>query len=267
MEAYLALLEWLQTMGVRDIIANDIASIFERSTPKEQEKIQQNQTRTITPKPKPASLEESTSINTQKLMEEVKIKVSECKTLEELENYVHTFKSLDICHSAKSPVFYAGINDLNPDILVIGDIPEDEDDKTGKTFMGRSGKLMDKILYSIACDRDSNVRLTTAVNWRPAGGLDVTDQVLLVCKPILERHIELLKPKFILATGKTVYNLLFDEKKTLSQALRKKHTYITADNDEIPTFIIYHPTHMINTPQSKALAWNTMLKLKKELEK
>ena len=102
----------------------------------------------------------------------------------------------EIKTNAKNFVFYDGI--LNSDIMIIGEAPGYEEDKLGKPFVGRAGKKLDEMINAIGLNRKKNVYITNIIPWRPPNNRTPTNDEILQCLPYLQKHIELIKPNFLL---------------------------------------------------------------------
>ncbi|MEW5323933.1 uracil-DNA glycosylase, partial [Geobacillus thermoleovorans] len=84
--------------------------------------------------------------------------------------------------------------------MIIGEAPGRDEDLAGKPFVGRAGRLLDKMLSAIGLT-EADVHITNVVYWRPPGNRTPTPQEALACRPFLERQIELVAPKILVAVG------------------------------------------------------------------
>ena len=111
---------------------------------------------------------------------------------QELEALLAAFEGCALKFSAKNLAFRDG----NPEgrVMLVGEAPGADEDRIGKPFMGRSGQLLDRMLAAIGLDR-SRVYIANIVPWRPPGNRNPTPQEIAICKPFMERQIELANPE------------------------------------------------------------------------
>jgi uracil-DNA glycosylase len=182
-------------------------------------------------------------------------------TLDELKATIQNFDGLAIKKTATNIVFASG----NPDasIMVIGDTPAAQDDRTGQPFMDIDGQLLDKIFDCIGLNRaadapENALYLTNVLNWRPPGGRTPTDEELQISAPFIKRHIELVKPQFIICLGGAPAQILLQSKESISRLRGTIHRY----NQTIGLIATYHPTSLLKTPLQKKKVWDDILMFK-----
>ena len=163
-----------------------------------------------------------------------------------------------------------GVGDRNADWLFVGEGPGYFEDQQGEPFVGRSGKLLDNMLAGMLLKRGSNVYIANIVKCRASeAGKDrqPTEEESAICMPFLERQIALIKPKIIVALGKTAATALLNTSRenSLSSMRRKIHYYQSGDR-QIPLVITYHPSYLLRTPQGKQQAWEDLCMAMETLE-
>ncbi len=142
-----------------------------------------------------------------------------------------------------------GVGPENADLMVIGEAPGADEDKTGEPFVGRAGQLLNKILEAVNFER-SEVYISNILKSRPPGNRDPRPDEVEAHIPILYKQIALVRPKVILAVGKSAGNGLL--KKTSSLAsLRGKFN----DFYGLPLMVTYHPAALLRNPQWKRPTW------------
>ncbi|NNC24428.1 uracil-DNA glycosylase [Salinisphaera sp. USBA-960] len=151
---------------------------------------------------------------------------------------------------ASQPVF--GVGARTADVLIVGEAPGAEEDRQGEPFVGRSGRLLDQMLAEIDCSRTSNVFITNICKFRPPDNRDPTAAEVAADWPILERQIELMAPKLVVATGRVAAQTLLASTVSLGRLRGQRHRYPGRDLDVIVT---YHPAFLLRSPQQKAKAW------------
>ncbi len=154
-----------------------------------------------------------------------------------------------------------GTGDVRADWLFVGEWPGVDEDIQGEPFMGQSGKLLDNMLAAIKLKRGHNVYLTNIVKCYPPGNRTPEANEIAQCIPYLERQIQLIQPKLIVALGKTAA-LLLGHNAALSGLRGKLHEYRGSFSDGlvkgIPLIFTYHPTDLLHTPLKKAKAWDDL---------
>lgn len=178
---------------------------------------------------------------------------------EALEAAVRSFSGLAITKTATNTVFCDG----NPeaDIIIIGEAPGASEDAQGIPFCGKSGQLFDNMLASIGLNRHS-CYLTNVMFWRPPGNRRPTDEELEICKPLVEKHIALLKPKLVIFMGGTATSTLLD-KAAIGKLRQKKHLYTNRYMEaSVPAYALFHPSYLLRQPLQKKLAWEDLLAIK-----
>jgi uracil-DNA glycosylase family 4 len=154
------------------------------------------------------------------------------------------------------------LSDGNPDaaIMLIGEGPGRDEDIQGKPFVGRAGQLLDKMLAAIALDR-SHVYITNTVFWRPPGNRTPTQMEMAVCRPFLNRQIELVNPDLILVLGGAAAKELFSTKDGILK-LRGKWRTLSIAGREIAALPTLHPAYLLRTPAQKKLSWQDLRSLR-----
>jgi DNA polymerase len=149
--------------------------------------------------------------------------------------------------------------DGNPqaDIMLIGEAPGRDEDIQGKPFVGRSGQLLDRILGAVGLSRET-VYIANTVYWRPPGNRTPTPAEIAVCRPFLERQVELVAPKIIVALGGASAKELFDTDTGITR-LRGQWRTLKMGNHECPAIATLHPAYLLRQPAQKRLVWRDML--------
>ena len=146
--------------------------------------------------------------------------------------------------------FVFGTGDPSADLLLVGEAPGQEEDLQGEPFVGRAGRLLDKILKAIGYTRNTNVFITNIVKCRPPDNRDPLPSEVEECSPYLNKQIELIKPKLIVALGKVAGKALL-KKDILLKEMRNETYYYKS----IPLRITYHPAALLRNPSLKKATW------------
>ena len=146
-----------------------------------------------------------------------------------------------------------GVGDEQADWLFVGEGPGAEEDALGEPFVGQAGKLLDNMLIAIRLKRGKNVYIANIVKCRPPGNRNPDAEEIAACLPYLQRQIELIRPKLIVALGKVASNALLGRDATLASLRGKLHDY-----HGTPLIVTYHPAYLLRSPNEKAKAWQDL---------
>lgn len=183
-------------------------------------------------------------------------------SLEELEALVAAFEGCALRASAKNLAFADGVPGAR--VMLVGEAPGAEEDRIGKPFMGRSGQLLDRMLAAIGLDR-SQVYIANVVPWRPPGNRTPTPQEVAVCKPFIQRQIELVSPEFLVCLGGPATQTLLDTKDGILKARGRWSAY-RLPGREIRALATLHPAYLLRQPLQKRLAWRDFRALRRALD-
>lgn len=183
-------------------------------------------------------------------------------TLAELEALLAGFDGCPLKFTAKNLVFADG----NPaaKLMFIGEAPGADEDRVGKPFMGRSGKLLDRMMAAVGLDRTS-AYVTNIVPWRPPGNRNPTPQEVAICKPFIERQIELAAPDLIVCLGSPSTQAITGTKDGILKARGRFYPYRVGDR-EIRVLATLHPAYLLRQPLQKRLAWRDFRTLRAALD-
>ena len=173
------------------------------------------------------------------------------QNLQKLKNKIHNIKNCELKKSATNLVF--GDGNINAKIMIIGEGPGAQEDAAGIPFVGRAGKLLDKMLNAIQLDR-SKVYISNVVNYRPPENRRPTEIEIKRYLPYLKNHIEIINPKILVLLGSTALNTLIGNEIVISKARGK---WIQKEIGKIKPWIIasFHPAFLMRQPEQKKLAW------------
>lgn len=168
------------------------------------------------------------------------------------------------CHLCKTRNrIVPGVGDQDADWLFVGEGPGFHEDQQGEPFVGRSGQLLDSMMAAMHMKRGDRVYIANVVKCRASNefGKDrqPTEEEAAFCMPYLERQIDLIKPKIMVALGKTAACALLNTGRevTLGSLRNKRHVFRVAGR-EIPLIVTYHPSYLLRTPGGKKQAWQDL---------
>ena len=186
------------------------------------------------------------------------------ETVDELRLALEAFDGCALKKTATNLVFTDG----NPEarILFIGEGPGAEEDRQGLPFVGPSGKLLDAMMASVGLDR-TDVLISNIVFWRPPGNRTPTPQETAVCMPFVERLIELVDPKILVALGGPAAKSLLAQTEGVGRLRGKWFSYSTPGLARpIEATALYHPAYLLRSPGQKRVTWMDWLDIKRKLE-
>lgn len=182
-------------------------------------------------------------------------------SIEELKAALKTFDGCNLKRGAKNIVFADG--NVDAPIMFIGKSPERDEDAQGIPFSGAAGGLFDKMLASIGLDR-SKVYLTSIVPWLTPGSRPPTQAECDVCKPFVQRHIELAKPKIIVTMGNAATRTLLNKTQPVAR-VRGSWEEVSFGSHNTSAIATLNPSYLLKQPAQKALIWEDLLKIKAKL--
>ncbi len=213
-------------------------------------------------------------LGTSDALKEAVAAAKRATTLEELREEIANFAGISIKKTASNLVFADG----NPKahVMMIGDVPETDEDRNGKPFMGANGQLLDNILACIGLDRNAeeaekSVYLSNILNWRPPGNRTPTTAEIELSLPFIERHIQIVNPKVLVLFGAISAKSLLNSSQSISKLRKVEHEYKTINQElkentrPIPCIATYHPSYLLRTPAQKKHIWADTLNLHKKL--
>jgi DNA polymerase len=178
-----------------------------------------------------------------------------CTTLAELKTALEDFDGCALKQHATNTVFADGV--AGSRILIIGEAPGRDEDVAGLPFVGRAGRLLDKMLASIGLDRKKNVYITNVLNWRPPNNRDPSPEEAALCMPFLRRHIELVNPELIVLLGAVSARQVMGKSEGI---MRLRGTWLEyyINGRMVPVMPILHPAYLLRRPADKKLAWRDL---------
>lgn len=174
----------------------------------------------------------------------------QCGTLEELRAFLGDCQRCGLAARRNRIVFGEGAPDA--DLMFVGEGPGADEDRTGRPFVGQAGKLLDAMIAAMGLKREE-VYIANVVKCRPPGNRDPKPEEAAACAPFLDRQIELIHPRVLVALGKPAANRLTGTTKAIG-ALRGKWLSYRG----VPLLATYHPAYLLRSPAMKARAWDDL---------
>jgi uracil-DNA glycosylase len=183
-------------------------------------------------------------------------------SLPELEALLASFDGCALKFSAKNLCFSDGNAEAR--LMIVGEAPGADEDRVGKPFVGRAGQLLDRMLAAIGLDR-GGAYIANIVPWRPPGNRDPTPQEVAMCRPFLERQIELADPDILVCVGGASARELLGVKDGILRTRGRWFPYRT-ERREIRALATLHPAYLLRSPLQKRLAWRDFRALRRALD-
>jgi DNA polymerase len=182
-------------------------------------------------------------------------------SLDELRAIMTGFHGCALRVTATQLVFADG----NPQarVMFVGEAPGRDEDLAGLPFVGRSGKLLDRMLAAIGLDRTS-AYIANIIPWRPPGNRTPTPQESQICLPFILRQIELADPDVLVCLGGPSSQALLGFKDGIRRTRGRWLSFDTGKR-EIRAMATFHPAYLLRSPLEKRHAWRDFLAVKKAL--
>ena len=184
--------------------------------------------------------------------------VRDAETWSQLEASVRACTLCGLHRSRTQTVFGVGRRDAT--LFVIGEAPGADEDRQGEPFVGRAGQLLNAMLRSIGLPR-AEVYIANILKCRPPNNRDPEQSESASCTPYLERQIELVQPRVLLAVGRIAAQWLLQTDSPIGRIRGRALSYGPRST---PLVVTYHPAYLLRSPLEKAKAWSD-LRLVKEL--
>jgi len=184
-------------------------------------------------------------------------------TLEQIAEEIRVCRNCPLCEKRTNAAAGEGVS--QPQVLVIGEGPGEDEDRQGRPFVGKAGQLLDNMLASIGLSRTTNAFIANVVKCRPPFNRDPYPDETAACAHFLERQITLLKPKFILVAGRVAAQTLLKTTESIGK-LRGKFSEITVGDSVYPLLVTYHPAALLRNEEYKRPAWEDLKLLKSKMD-
>ena len=155
-----------------------------------------------------------------------------------------------------------GVGNRTADWMIVGEAPGQEEDRRGEPFVGRAGKLLDEMLYAVGLERGA-VFIANILKCRPPNNRDPSAQEAAACRHFLDRQIELVAPRIILAVGRIAAQHLLGTDAPVGRLRGRKHYLV---DGQLPVVVTYHPAYLLRSPTQKRKAWQDLVLARQVLQ-
>ena len=179
-------------------------------------------------------------------------------SLDQLRTLVAECRACGLCDGRKQAVL--GVGSATGPWLFVGEGPGADEDEQGEPFVGQAGRLLDNMLAAIGCERGRDTYIANVVKCRPPGNRNPTPEESSACAPFLDRQIELVAPRLIVALGRIAAMRLLATDASIASLRGKVHRH-----KGIPVVVTYHPAYLLRSLPEKAKAWEDLLLARRTL--
>lgn len=174
-----------------------------------------------------------------------------------LESAVSTCTRCALHETRTRTVF--GVGNRDADWMIVGEAPGQEEDRRGEPFVGRAGQLLDEMLRALGLDRQS-VFIANILKCRPPDNRDPGQDEAAACREYLDRQIELVSPRLILAVGRIAAQRLLDSDAPVGRMRGRRHSL---GDGALPVIVTYHPAYLLRSPTQKRKTWQDLVLAKR----
>nr|WP_070960154.1 uracil-DNA glycosylase [Hyphomonas sp. Mor2] len=185
-------------------------------------------------------------------------------SLAALKTAIESFDGCPLKQLCEKTVVYDGT--LEAPVMILGEGPGGQEDRIGLPFVGKAGQLLDKMLAAIQLDRKTNTFISNVNYWRPPGNRNPEADELAVCRPFVNRMVDLAQPKIIIATGGVAAKSLLDTKTGIMRLRGSERPFETPAGTRVPLVPMFHPAYLLRRPQDKSRAWRDLLLVQARLK-
>lgn len=162
-------------------------------------------------------------------------------------------------HAERKNVVFARGNPAS-ELVIVGEAPGEEEDKTGLPFVGRAGRLLDLMLQAVGFPKDS-VYICNTLKCRPPGNRNPLPAELAACNGFLKSQLDIIAPKVLLAVGKFAAQTLLQSEESIGRLRGQVHTY-----EGRPVVVTYHPAYLLRSPYAVRTAWHDFQLLRQVID-
>ena len=251
-----ALTDWWEAMGVEVDSAAVKAAMTGTGAAKEQAEqapVAPDATPTETASPRRRARTKSF----EDWLAEARALAAKAESLPALKAAIEGFDGSPLKALCEKTVVYDGT--IGAPVMVIGEGPGGQEDRIGLPFVGKAGQLLDKMLAAIGLSRQTNAFITNVNYWRPPGNRNPDADELAICRPFVDRMIDLAQPKIIIAAGGVSAKSLLDSKTGIMRLRGNEQPFETPAGTQVPLVPMFHPAYLLRRPEDKSRAWRDLL--------
>ena len=258
----LAALRWLAEMGADEAVGEEARNRFAASA-----RAPAPATQPQPPAPAPVAAPARAPFAvapTRRLIEDARAAAAAAPDVAALARAVGAFEGCSLKRTAKNTVFADG----NPaaDLMLVGEAPGAEEDRRGLPFVGPAGRLLDLMLAAIGRDR-SSAYISNVLFWRPPGNRTPSSDEIALCRPFVDRHIALVRPRVLVCVGGIAAKSLLQQSAGITRLRGRWYRFSPGEGGgAIDATALFHPAYLLRQPSHKRQAWSDLLEIRARLD-
>ena len=197
-------------------------------------------------------------------IDHIKIKnknLNKINQINELKNLINSIQNCNIKDNSKNLIL--GNGNIDSSIMIIEEAPRAEEEKTGRTFQGEAGALLEKMLLAINLKKN-DIYSSYAINYRLPEDRKPTSQEIRRYSVFLKEHISIINPKIVILFGSTAMESVTSSNEKISNE-RGKWKEIILKNKTYPLMVTFSPSYLIRFPENKKFSWEDLKKIKQKI--
>ena len=181
--------------------------------------------------------------------------------INDLKKLINSIQNCNLKDNSKKLIL--GDGQIDSPIMIIGEAPGAEEEKTNKTFQGEAGTLLEKMLLAINIKKE-NIYSSYAINFRPPEDRKPTSQEIKRYSVFLKEHISIIDPKIVILFGSTAMESVTSSNERISNE-RGKWKDIILKNKTYPLMVTFNPSYLIRFPENKKFSWEDLKRIKQKI--
>ena len=182
--------------------------------------------------------------------------------LNRLKKQINSIENCNLKNNSQNLVL--GDGNINSSIMLIGEAPGIEEDKSGVPFMGEIGELLNKMLLAINIKR-KDIYCSYAINFRPPEDRKPTSMEVKRYSVFLKEHISIINPKIVILMGSSAMEAVTGINTKISSE-RGKWKEVILKNKTYPIMITFNPSYLIRFPENKKYSWEDLKRIKQKIQ-
>ena len=187
--------------------------------------------------------------------------LNKIEQINQLKKLINSIQNCNLKDNSRNLIL--GDGNIDSSIMIVGEAPGAEEEKTGKTFQGEVGTLLDKMLLAINLKKD-NIYSSYAINYRLPEDRKPTSQEIRRYSVFLKEHISIINPKIVVLFGSSAMESVTSSNEKISNE-RGKWKEIILKNKTYPLMVTFSPSYLIRFPENKKFSWEDLKKIKQKI--
>jgi len=188
--------------------------------------------------------------------------IDKVELLNNLKKQINSIENCNLKNNSQNLVL--GDGNINSPLMLIGEAPGSEEDKSGTSFKGEIGELLKKMLLAIEIKKES-VYCSYAINYRPPEDRKPTSMEIKRYSVFLKEHISIINPKIVILMGSSAMEAVTGINTKISVE-RGKWKEVIIKNKTYPLMITFNPSYLIRFPENKKYSWEDLKKIKQKIQ-